>query len=396
MRILVAEDERITRASLVRQLEGWGHTVTAQEDGERAWDAYQTGEFDLVITDWEMPCLSGLELIQRIRAQARASYVYIIMLTSRSDKSDIVSGIEVGADDFVSKPFDKEELRVRLLAGERVVRLERTLSAQNDELREASERMRRDLEAAAKVQRAMLPATSIESDRIRAVFTYVPTDELAGDALGFHLVDDRHLVSYVVDVTGHGVPAALLAVTVMHALKPSGDSASLLRRTLGAAEANAGPAKVVSELNRRFSAGSDDRRFLTMLLGALDTRTGRLRFARAGHPLPLVLRRGEFIEVSDEGGLPMGIVEDADYEEAFVQLEPGDRVFLYSDGFPEQCDPTGATQFGEKRLRELLASLGQEPGELLAAHAVEALAGWAGARFFADDVSLVVIDWRGG
>ncbi|MEC9373291.1 MAG: response regulator, partial [Planctomycetota bacterium] len=221
MRVLIAEDERITRASLTRQLEKWGHEVTAAENGREAWERFQSDQFDIVLTDWEMPELSGLELVERIRSVERPEYTYVILLTSRSDKGDIVKGIEAGADDFVSKPFDREELRVRLLSGERVVTLERRLNRQNDELRLAGERTRRDLEAAARVQRAMLPKAGIQKGPVRAAFLYAPTDELAGDALGFHIVDDRFLIAYVVDVTGHGVPAALLAVTAMHALSPA-------------------------------------------------------------------------------------------------------------------------------------------------------------------------------
>src|SRR5213075_1136009 len=137
MRILIAEDERITRMTLARQLQSWGHEVIATEDGEQAWEQLSAAEFDIIITDWEMPKLSGVQLVQRIRETARNVYTYVIMLTSRSDKSDIVKGIEAGADDFVTKPFDREELRVRLRAGERIVQLEHTLAEQNLALREA-------------------------------------------------------------------------------------------------------------------------------------------------------------------------------------------------------------------------------------------------------------------
>src|SRR5437879_4161209 len=119
MRILIAEDERITRMTLARQLQSWRHEITAAEDGMEAWEQFNLVEFDIVITDWEMPGLSGVELVRRIREVPRSIYTYVIILTSRSDKSDVVKGIEAGADDFVSKPFDREELRVRLLAGER-------------------------------------------------------------------------------------------------------------------------------------------------------------------------------------------------------------------------------------------------------------------------------------
>lgn len=194
MRILVAEDERITRASLARQLTSWGHEVVATEDGEQAWEAYQKAEFDLVLTDWEMPRLSGLELIERVRKAPGPNFVYVIMLTGRSEKADIVSGIEVGANDFVTKPFDRDELRVRLLAGERIVTLERALSRQNAELRDANVRIRNGLEAA-RVQRSMLPKELVLTKDVSTAWTYVPSEEIGGDAIGLALVDERYLVS---------------------------------------------------------------------------------------------------------------------------------------------------------------------------------------------------------
>ncbi len=395
MRILIAEDERITRVSLARQLEGWGHVVVATEDGEAAWEAFQNGEFDLVITDWEMPRVSGVELIARIRALTDASYVYIIMLTSRTEKGDIVSGIEAGADDFVSKPFDRDELRVRVLAGERVVRLERTLSEQNEELRSASDRMRRDLLAAARVQRAMLPRVNIDRPRGRAFWTYAPTDELAGDALGFHMLDERFLVMYVVDVTGHGVPAALLAVTVMHSMSPTGDCISILKQTSQNGTSAFRPGRVLAELNRRFCNADNDGRFLTMVVGVLDTQTGRLWFSRAGHPLPIALRDGSLMELNDDGGFPLGVVEDAEFEDVEVALRPGDRIVLYSDGVIEQADRARNTLFGEHRWGEFLVEQFETPGEQVVVRAIERLSEWAGAKSFADDVSIVVVDWLG-
>ena len=134
MNVLLAEDERITRASLQRELERWGHTVTAVEDGAKAWDHLAQHDFDLVLTDWEMPGLSGPDLVRRIRDRGSHRYIFVVILTGRSEKSDIVAGMEAGADDFLAKPFDREELRVRLAAGERIVRLERTLADLNANL----------------------------------------------------------------------------------------------------------------------------------------------------------------------------------------------------------------------------------------------------------------------
>jgi signal transduction histidine kinase len=137
VKVLIAEDDPVSRRLLQGHLERWGHAVTAAVNGGEAWRLFEAGEFPLVVSDWMMPELDGPELVRRIRAAGRPGYVYVILLTARSQKEDVVQGMEAGADDFVTKPFDREELRVRLRAGERIVQLEHTLAEQNQALREA-------------------------------------------------------------------------------------------------------------------------------------------------------------------------------------------------------------------------------------------------------------------
>jgi two-component system NtrC family sensor kinase len=137
VKVLIAEDEAFSRELLRRNLEKWGHEVVTARDGAEAWRLFEGGTFPLVISDWTMPELDGLELIRRIRACRTRGYVYIILLTARAEKGDIVQGMAAGADDFVTKPFDREELRVRLQAGERILRQEQSLTEQNRALREA-------------------------------------------------------------------------------------------------------------------------------------------------------------------------------------------------------------------------------------------------------------------
>ena len=127
MKVLIAEDDPISRRLLQSHLEKWGHAVTTAADGAEAWRLFQAGHFPLVITDWMMPELDGLGLIRNIRACPRPGYTYAILLTAKSQKEDVVDGMEAGADDFLTKPFDRDELRVRLRAGERVIQLEHNL-----------------------------------------------------------------------------------------------------------------------------------------------------------------------------------------------------------------------------------------------------------------------------
>lgn len=137
MKILVAEDSPVMRKILTASLQRWGYDVTEAEDGTAAWDRFQQEEYQLVLTDWVMPGVDGYELVRRIRTAGRPYYVYLILLTAKSEKENLVQAMEAGADDFLAKPFASDELRVRVAQGERVIRLQTTLTEQNQKLREA-------------------------------------------------------------------------------------------------------------------------------------------------------------------------------------------------------------------------------------------------------------------
>jgi two-component system NtrC family sensor kinase len=127
MKILIADDDSVSRRLLQNYLQKWEYEVTAAQDGAEAWRLFEDGLFPMVITDWMMPGMDGSGLLRRIRASPRPGYVYAILLTAKSQKEDLVEGMEAGADDFLTKPFDRDELRVRLRAGERIIRLEHHL-----------------------------------------------------------------------------------------------------------------------------------------------------------------------------------------------------------------------------------------------------------------------------
>ncbi len=137
MKVLIADDDPVSRRLLQSDLQKWGYDVTLASDGTEAWRVFEEGDFPLVISDWMMPGLDGPELIRRIRACSKPNYVYTILLTAMSHKEDLVQGMEAGADDFVSKPFDRNELHVRVRAGERIIKLEQALKQQNQALRAA-------------------------------------------------------------------------------------------------------------------------------------------------------------------------------------------------------------------------------------------------------------------
>jgi phosphoserine phosphatase RsbU/P len=142
-RVLLAEDEPVTRRLLEAQMTRFGFDVTSVPDGLRAWDALQNADApSLVVLDWNMPGLDGPDVCRKIRESARSGYTYMLLVTARNAKSDVVQGLSAGADDFISKPVDPDELHARLKTGERIVRLEHTLATQVKELQAASEHVR--------------------------------------------------------------------------------------------------------------------------------------------------------------------------------------------------------------------------------------------------------------
>jgi len=142
MKILIAEDEKISRKILEMTLTNASYDVVTVEDGVKALESIQKDVPDMLITDWMMPELDGLELCRRIRGLDLSSYVYIIVLTALTQKEKIIEGLDAGADDYITKPFERTELLARVRAGERVIQLERSLRQKNKELSEALAQVR--------------------------------------------------------------------------------------------------------------------------------------------------------------------------------------------------------------------------------------------------------------
>ncbi len=393
MRILIAEDDRITRRSLQKQLESWGHDVVAAEDGAVAWEQFQQQPFDIVVTDWDMPRMDGLELIRCIRGSGQSGYTYLIMLTGRSEKADLVSGMEAGADDFLAKPFDRNELRVRLSAGERIIRLERRLAAQNKALAEANERMKRDLDSAAAVQRDLLPKDLPDNLGASFAWHFEPCDELGGDILNILPLEDGNIAMYLLDVTGHGVPAALLAVTVSRVLTTRDPGASILVTQDGDDDAPAvrPPGEVAEHLNRQFPMEAQGDRFFTMAFAVINSETRVLRYVIAGHPPPILVRQGCPPQQLEGENFPIGIAADVSFEEERIQLEPGDRLYFYSDGFTEAVNDRDQML----RLGGLIRLIEQTQSDSLDDSVVkctEALKCWCDSVPLADDISLLALE----
>ena len=401
MRVLIAEDDRVSRHVLERTLEQWGHKVVAAQDGDEAWRIFQSEEFTMVVSDWMMPIVDGLELVRRIRSQNRPGYVYVVLLTAKSQKQDIVVGMEAGADDVITKPFDQSELRARLHAGERILELEQDLASRNEALEEANqlvtvinEKMRQNLEAAARIQESLLPKILPAMPGAQFAWNFIPCDELAGDILNIFRLDEDHVAFYVLDVSNHGVPAALLAVTLSRLLSPLMTQSLLLKQPAddGGGYRLSTPAEVAVLLNQQFPMDSQIGQYFTLLFGIVSPKNREVRYVQAGHPSPILVNAltGE-VKALEGDGLPIGFMENTSYQEHRLLLQPGDRIYIYSDGIIEASNDEGEL-FGEERLVRNLAEARSLPLKQSLAHLTNAIVDWCGIAGAKDDVSLVALE----
>jgi sigma-B regulation protein RsbU (phosphoserine phosphatase) len=402
--ILVVDDDELNSEGLARRLQGRGFAVTAAKSGQKAIELLGERRFDLVLLDVMMPGMTGLEVLKFLRRVDSLIDLPIIMVTAKGESEDIVEALELGANDYVTKPLDFPVVLARIrtqLALRRVVaqttELEQKLDARNKELEAtgaqlaaANERMTADLTAAARVQQAFLPAQPPEVRGARFAWAFKPCSELAGDLLNVFWLDDRHLGLCVLDVSGHGVAAALLSVTASHLLaRLAGPRTGPGRSAPPPGADPVPPAQVAGALSKHFAEAAVGQPF-TFLYGVLRPETGEFRFTSAGHPGPVHLPRDASPVRLEITGFPVG-VGTGRYEEQAVTLRPGDRLVLYTDGVTEARNADGE-HFG---IRRFLAAVEQSRGSPLE-QSLDALVGsvegWRDDTPRHHDISILVVE----
>lgn len=259
------------------------------------------------------------------------------------------------------------------------------LRAAKFRLEKANNLIKRDLEMAADIQKSFLPPRQPILPGVKAAWELLACDELAGDTLNVSVVDDRYVIFYVVDVSGHGVQAALLSVTLNHWLSPiagqsgpDGDSRTSVLSPIG----------VLNRLNRQFPIDPKIGQYFTIVYGVLDTQTFEFRFATAGHPPPVYIPSGEVPAIQQCDNFPIGVVPEPDFRERTIRMNRGDRILLYSDGLVDAADAAD-TPFGVERFLDQCTHIKSVPLQNAVPDIVERLRAWSGKQSFQDDVSLL-------
>jgi len=328
---------------------------------------------DLVLLDVMMPQMDGYEVCTRLKADPETQDIPVIFLTGQTEIEDETKGFEVGAVDYIHKPFSPAVVKAR-------VHTHLVLRGIREQLARQLLTIQKELETARQIQMSILPSSIPQIPGLDIAARYIPMTSVAGDFYDFIVVDEKHLGILVADVSGHGMPAALIA--------------SMLKIALAAEIAHAAdPAQVLMGLNQTL-CGKFEHHFITAAYLFVDLQKGTLTYAGAGHP-PLLMWGQSSAGVRDveENGLFLGKFPWATYSSRELPLNAGDWCLLYTDGIPETADPTGI-DFGTDRFKQVLETDESISADQFADRLLEELSRWSARGQFEDlddDVTVVAI-----
>jgi len=381
-RLLVVDDNADNRDILGRRLERLGYRDLAYAaDGLEAYERLSEGSYDAVLLDVMMPRMGGVELLERMRDENRLEDTPVIMISAATELDTVVRCIELGAEDYLPKPFNPVLLRARL----GTVLDKRRLRAQ---VRAQLAALERDLAQARAQQLSMVPTefpTRVGGHAVSVHAAMHPAREVGGDVYDCFEVSRRVLCVVVGDVSGKGMPAALFMARARSVVRATTlQIVELTGRTPA-------PDEVARLVNAELCRNNPSGMFITLFLGFLDLAERRLDFVNAGHVRPYRLgAAGAVGEISCEAGLPLGIIEEARAPLTSVTLEPGEGIVVITDGLPEMLDPAGQFYRIERVLADL-QELGAAAPEPLITEICSRALRFAGDADQADDVTALAL-----
>ena len=389
--ILVVDDVSANLQVLSGMLKDRGYKVRPVPSGELALLAARKDPPDLILLDINMPDMNGYEVCRHLKADETLKSIPVIFISALNENLDKVTAFAIGGVDYITKPFQMEELHARVETHLKIRRLQVELEASHARLERANERMSRDLEAAARIQQTFLPREAPGIPGTDFAWSYLPCDELAGDGLNIIKLADERVGLYILDVSGHGVTSALLSVTLSRLLSPPTEPTSILVDTPDR-HGVIPPADVADRLNGLFPYDVATEQFATLMYGVLDTSTGSFRHVSAGHPGPIHLPADGPAVLLETPGFPIGLADEP-YAERTVNLAVGDRLYLYSDGLPDAMNHSGE-RFGDARLIEAIGRSPTVPLRQGIDNLLAEIARWCGEKRPQDDISIVAVERR--
>ena len=312
--ILVIDDDPAVQILLKRMLEKQGYQVVAVSNGEEGIAQAVVSRPALIICDWLMPGLSGIDVCRYIKLDPNLSTTFFILLTSLDSVADRVKGLDAGADDFITKPIEQNEMQARVRAGLRLHQMSRDLKAQKQIL-EA------ELSEAADYVRSLLPTPMIQPLKIN--YTFIPSQQLGGDCFDYYWLDDDYLAIYLLDTAGHGLKATLPSISVLNLLR------SRALKDLNYYQ----PREVLNALNTTFQMNYQNDKYFTIWYGVYNHIKRELIYSSAGHPPAILLsNNNQDIQLLKTPGMPIGMFPEVKYTDAFCKIEKDSTLYIFSDG----------------------------------------------------------------
>jgi serine phosphatase RsbU (regulator of sigma subunit) len=377
-KLVLVVDDNPSHIHVVHSILKDDYKIRIATNGARALDLAKAKPLpDLILLDVMMPDMDGYEVCGQLKANPETRDIPVIFLTLKMEVADETRGFEVGAVDYIHKPFSPPIVKAR-------VKTQVSLREAHETLARQLIAINNELEMARQIQLAILPAETPKIQGLDIVARYIPMTSVAGDFYDFIVVDEKHLGILIADVFGHGLPSALIA--------------SMLQSAFAAQSAHASdPVRVLSELNRALF-GKFRSHFVTAAYVFLDLEESSLNYAGAGHPPLLVWRKssGTVAEVL-ENGIFLGPFHNSTYSAVPLSLEGGDRIILYTDGIVEARNSSGE-EFGMGRLKEMVEQNHALPADRFADSLLDGVARWStkiSGPSQSDDITLLAIDFRG-
>ncbi|MCE1228294.1 MAG: fused response regulator/phosphatase [Firmicutes bacterium] len=379
--VLVVDDEPQIRDLLGFYLKRAGYQVMLAEHGREALRQMEKARPDLILSDLRMPELSGDEFCRMVKEDPATRDVYFVLVSAVEGMASRIGGLNLGADDMISKPFHAQEVVAKVESAFRTIGMQKEIKRQNQELARFRERITAELSLAARLQMGLLPALPGLAPGFRYTHRYLPAEGIGGDIYSILPTAEGGLALLLADVSGHGVTAALISAMVKTSFE------SHVRQSES-------PLVWAQGMNRDLARNTLSEQFATAFIAHIRPG-GAMSYVMAGHEAPILLTQGaqgglhQPHTLSGQGFM-LGIEEDLPFEEKRAAFEPGDRLILFTDGLIEVAREDHG-QLGHEGMARLCAEL---PGDQDAAadRLIRDAQAFIHPTAFTDDVTLVILD----
>jgi sigma-B regulation protein RsbU (phosphoserine phosphatase) len=397
-KILIVDDSAINLKLLIRTLNHPDYQLISASNGKEAWKRTVAEKPDLILLDIMMPIKNGFEVCQLIKKNEHTKDIPVIFLTAKNESVDKIHGLALGAVDYITKPFDPVEVKARVDTHLHLRQLHQELLRKNDQLKKAfrelshiNETINKDIKAAGYVQRQLLPQNLSQIGPFNFTWNFIPSSHVAGDFFNVIQIDKSHFALFIIDVSGHGVQSAMLAISIYNFFHSGFNQIGIPKHIKRSHPLYfmLNPQKVAETLNNIFSMEKFDAYF-TCIYALVNIKTLETQLVNAGHPFPIIIHKNNTSEFVEHADIPVGMLEQVSYSVTSFTMQPGDKFVLYTDGlyeFPCREKPLPDSKTVAQFLTETNGKLSKR-----FENAIEKMRSLSSESMFRDDVSLFGIE----